>query len=156
MSQPLDVLVAASRSLARAEDLAATLRSMLTSLAERLDVASGAIFLVTQPDGGLQIAASYGLSEDAAAGLSAAVRDPAHSVAGTVTDPVATFDVLPRAPGGPALRSHLPLIVRRHGQDVVVGVMALAYDPPMDADSRAVIEAVADLAAVAVELHAPK
>ncbi len=54
-------------------------------------------------------------------------------------------------PGGPALRSHLPLIVRRDGADRVVGVVALAYDHPIDPDQRPTLEAVADLAAVAID-----
>ena len=37
------------------------------------------------------------------------VRDPAHPIARTLVDGFATFDVKPMAPGGPALRSHLPL-----------------------------------------------
>ena len=62
-----------------------------------------------------------------------------------------TFDVLPTAPGGPALRSHLPLVVTRGGTDSVLGVLALAHDVPIDPAMRPVLQAVADLAAVAIE-----
>jgi hypothetical protein len=79
------------------------------------------------------------------------MRAPGHPIARTFTSRVATYDVTPMNPGGPALRSHLPLTVRRDGVDAVVGVLALAYDRPIDADMRPVLEAVADLAAVAIE-----
>jgi hypothetical protein len=67
--------------------------------------------------------------------------------------PVPTFDVQPTAPGGPALRSHLPLIVRRDGRDVMLGVLALAHDRPIDPNMRPLILAGADLAAIAIERH---
>ena len=62
-----------------------------------------------------------------------------------------TFDVLPTGAGGPALRSHLPLVVTRGGTDSVLGVLALAHDEPIDPEMRPILQAVADLAAVAVE-----
>jgi GAF domain-containing protein len=62
-----------------------------------------------------------------------------------------TFDVMPTVPGGPALRSHLPLVVTRGGTDTVLGVLALAHGEPIDSELRPVLQAVADLAAVAVE-----
>ncbi|HLQ49484.1 MAG TPA: GAF domain-containing protein, partial [Candidatus Dormibacteraeota bacterium] len=68
-----------------------------------------------------------------------------------VGDPGPSFDVLPTAPGGPALRSHLPLAVARGGSDTVLGVLALAHHRPLDAESRQLLEAAADLAAIAIE-----
>ena len=62
-----------------------------------------------------------------------------------------TFDVLPTVPGGPALRSHLPLVVTRGGTDSVLGVLALAHDAPIDPESAPCSRRSADLAAVAVE-----
>ena len=79
------------------------------------------------------------------------MRDPGHPIARTFAAPVATYDVRPMNPGGPALRSHLPMIVRADRIDRVVGVLALAYDRPIAADERPILEAVADLAAVAME-----
>jgi hypothetical protein len=101
----------------------------------------------------LEIVASVGLDERTAAGLAAAVANPGHPIARTVASPLATFDVLPTAPGGPALRSHLPLIVRRGQADVVVGVLALAHDQPMEPGPRPLVLAGADLAAIAIELR---
>ena len=79
------------------------------------------------------------------------MRNPGHPIRRTFSDPIATFDVTPMNPGGPALRSHLPLIVLRDGADRVVGVLALAYDRPIDPDQKPTLEAVADLAAVAID-----
>ena len=124
---------------------------LLASLAEQLEVASAVITIVTEDPDHLAIVASIGLGETAIAGLAAAVRDPGHPIARTVTTPVSSFDVSPTRPGGPALRSHLPLIVRRGGSDVVLGVLALAHDRPVDPAMRPLVQAGADLAAVAIE-----
>lgn len=83
--------------------------------------------------------------------MTAAIRNPAHAVARTFASGETGFDVLPAAPGGPALRSHLPLVVERDGTAVVVGVLALAHDRPIEPQLRRVLVGVADLAAVAIE-----
>ena len=59
------------------------------------------------------------------------------------------------APGGPALRSHVPLVVTQDGTETVLGVLALAHDRWLDGE-RAGIQAAADLAAVALERHLPR
>ncbi len=145
------ILVDCARALAREDGLAATLRAILGAIAAPLDIGSAAVIVPGGSSDGLEIAASIGLGDAAANGLTAAMRDPGHPIVRTFRSPVATYDVAPLNPGGPALRSHLPLIVRRDGADRVVGVLALAYDRPIDADARPVLEAVADLAAVAIE-----
>ncbi len=94
-----------------------------------------------------------GLDDAAAAGLTAAIGRPGHPIARTMHETTPTFDVLPTVPGGPALRSHLPLVVTRGGTDSVLGVLALAHDAPIDSETRPVLQAVADLAAVAVERY---
>jgi hypothetical protein len=99
----------------------------------------------------LEIAASIGLGDSAVTGLAAAVGNSGHPIARTVAAPVPSFDVLPTAPSGPALRSHLPLVVTRDGTDIVLGVLALAHDHPIDTATRPLLEACADLAAVAIE-----
>jgi hypothetical protein len=70
-----------------------------------------------------------------------------------VREPAPTFDVQPTVPGGPALRSHLPLIVGPEGADAVLGVIALAHHRPLDTQGRLLLEATADLAAVAIQLE---
>lgn len=146
-----EILIAGARALAHADGLEPTLQMLLASIGEQLEVASAVITIVTEDPDHLAIVASIGLGETAIAGLAAAVRDPGHPIARTVTTPVSSFDVSPTRPGGPALRSHLPLIVRRGGSDVVLGVLALAHDRPIDPAMRPLVQAGADLAAVANE-----
>ncbi len=116
---------------------------------------SAVIVVPGGPSGHLAIVAAHGLGVPAEAGLTAALRNPEHPVARTLRDPVATFDVLPSQPGGPALRSHLPLTVTRGGTVQVLGVLALAHHAPMDAASRRSLGAVADLAALGLERSHP-
>jgi hypothetical protein len=145
-----DVLVAGARGLARMTELRSFLESILASVGAATGSASGAVFIKDGHSGELTIAASLDLGEEAAAGLTAAVRNPAHAVARTAATGETAFDVLPGAPGGPALRAHVPLIVARDGGQQIVGVLALAYDRPMDTALHSLVLAVADLAAVAV------
>ncbi len=145
-----EILVAGAHALAHADGLDLRLQVLLASMGEQLEIGSAAIFIVGQLDR-LEIAASIRLADEARAGLAAAVGDPRHPIARTVAVPVATFDVRPTAPGGPALRSHLPLVVTRHGSDIVLGVLALAHDRPIDPAMRPLLQAGADLAAVAIE-----
>ncbi len=140
-------------ALARADDLDTTLQTILHAVCDALGVGSSAIF-AADPDGGLTLIASTGLGDEAATALAGAVTNPAHPVARTAADPVAAFDVLPMAPGGPALRSHVPLVVTHDGAEMVLGVLALAHDRPL-VDEAATIQAAADLAAVALERHTP-
>jgi hypothetical protein len=146
-----EILVQGARALAHADSRGSGLESLLSVVADQLDVESAAIVAPDPSSDRLVIVASVGLGEPAIAGLTDALRDPGHPIARTLVDPVATFDVLPTRPGGPALRSHLPLIVTRAGSDRALGVLALAHQRPIDAASRLLIAAAADLAAVALE-----
>src|SRR4029077_10131963 len=130
------------RSTMSADRLEPTLHVLLAGMAERFEIGSAAV-VVPDGAGGNEIVASIGLDAAAGAGLAQAIRQPGHPIARTFTDPVATYDVTPINPGGPALRSHLPLVVRRDGADHVVGVLALAYDRPIDIDQRPVVDVVA-------------
>lgn len=145
------ILVECARALARGDGLEPTLRAMLDAISGPFEVGSAAVVVPAGGSDPLEIVASIGLDDAAAAGLTEAIRRPVHPVARTFSDPVATYDVTPMNPGGPALRSHLPLVVRRDGADHVVGVLALAYDRPIDPDTKPTLEAVADLAAVAID-----
>jgi hypothetical protein len=144
-----EILVHGARVTAHSEP-GQGLDELLAVIAEQLDVESAVIVVVDGPDR-LRIVASTGLAEPVTAGLAEAIRNPAHPIARTIGEPVPSFDVLPTAPGGPALRSHLPLAVARGGTETVLGVLALAHHQPLDAESRELVEAAADLAAVAVE-----
>ncbi|HEY4190585.1 MAG TPA: GAF domain-containing protein [Candidatus Limnocylindrales bacterium] len=146
------ILVDCARALARGDGLEPTLRAMLDAMSGPFAVGSAAVVVPARDSASLVIVASIGLDDTAAAGLTAAMRRPDHPVARAFSDPMPTYDVRPMNPGGPALRSHLPLVIGRQGVDRVVGVLALAYDRPIEPDTRPTVEAVADLAAVAIEL----
>jgi GAF domain-containing protein len=148
-----EILVHGARAIAHS-DPGLGLDNLLDVTAEQLDIESAVIVVVDAPER-LRIVASTGLAEPVIAGLAEAIRNPAHPIARTVREPGPSFDVLPTAPGGPALRSHLPLAVARDGSDTVLGVLALAHHHPLDAESRELLEAVADLAAVALERLKP-
>ena len=145
-----EILVRGARAIARS-DPGQGLDDLLAVIAEQLDVESAVIVIVVDAPERLSIVASTGLAEPAIAGLAEALRNPAHPIARTVGDPGPSFDVLPTAPGGPALRSHLPLAVARGGSETVLGVLALAHHRPLDAESRELLQAAADLAAIAIE-----
>ena len=145
------ILIDCARALARGDGLEPTLQAMLDAISGPFEVGSAAVVVPARGSDFLEIVASIGLDDAAAAGLTEAMRRPVHPVTRTFSDPVPTYDVTPMNPGGPALRSHLPLVVRRDGVDHVVGVLALAYDRPIDPDAKPTLEAVADLAAVAID-----
>lgn len=144
-----EILIAGGHAIAHLDGLRPTLQALLDSIHVE-DVGSAAI-VIADRDGALEIAASFGLDDGAAAGLTEAIARPGHPIARTMQETRPTFDVLPVGAGGPALRSHLPLAVTRGGSDSVLGVLALAHDTPIDPETRPVLQAVADLAAVAVE-----
>jgi hypothetical protein len=146
----LEILVRGARALARGEAPGPTLEALLGVIAEQLDIESAVVVVVDGPDR-LRIVASTGLPEAAVAGLAEALRNPGHPIARTVQERVSSFDVLPSVPGGPALRSHLPLTITRDGAETVLGVLALAHHRPMDAKSRVLVDAAADLAAAALK-----
>jgi GAF domain-containing protein len=150
-----EILVASAHALAHDDDLGSTLAAMLGAVARAFGVGSAAIVAKRGEGTGLEIVASFGLDERAAAGLSEAIARPTHPIVRTFESPIATYDVAPVNPGGPALRSHLPLLVTRGGTKTVVGVLALAHEDSIQAEDRPILEAVADLAAVAIECHAP-
>jgi hypothetical protein len=144
-----EILIAGAHAIAHVDGLRPTLQALLDPIASD-DVGSAAIVIAGQ-GGALEIAASFGLDDAAQAGLAAAIGRATHPIARTMHETSPTFDVLPTAPGGPALRSHLPLVVTRGGTDSVLGVLALAHDALIDPAMRSMLQAVADLAAVAVE-----
>jgi hypothetical protein len=122
------------------DSLAAVVRSAVVDLG----VGSAAVFLVAPGSRDLVLGAAEGVEGPPLERLALAVRDPAHPIARTLADAAPSFDVAPTAPGGPALRSHLPLLVEVDGRMVAVGVLAVAHDDRMSQGSR---QALLDLAA---------
>jgi GAF domain-containing protein len=110
------------------------------------DVQSAVIFVLTPGSSDLELAAVIGVDGPALDGLVAAVRNPAHPIVRTLADDDPSFDVLPMNPGGPRLRSHLPLRV----DDATIGVLALAHESPLHDAQRQALIALAAEAAVAV------
>jgi hypothetical protein len=147
---PADVLIQGAHALARGRTLPEILNGLLSGIAAATGSESGAILTASGASSELGIAASVGLGAEAAAVLVAAVRNPAHAVARTYATAETALDVLPMNPGGPALRSHLPLIVGQDGTERLVGVLALAHDRPIEPALRPLIAGVADLAALAI------
>jgi malate/lactate dehydrogenase len=148
------ILVSGARALAHEDRLERSLDVLLGVIAGELDIDS-AVIVVAGRSEGLEIVASVGLGEAAAEGLAAAIQNPGHPIARTAVDALSAFDVLPTQPGGPALRSHVPLCVTRNGSTKVLGVLALAHEHELGEESRSLIAAAADLAAVAIERHDP-
>lgn len=104
-------------------------------------IESAAIFLAEPGSGELHLGAAAGIEGPPLDGLVAAVQNPMHPIARAMTDTDATFDVHPMNPGGPALRSHLPL--------GGLGVLAVAHDASLSSDAR---EGLSRLAAAASAL----
>ena len=147
-----EILLVGARALAHTEGLRPRLQILVDAIAHGCEADSAAI-VVAGADGVLEIVATFGLDEAATAGLAGAIQRPTHPIARTFGSPTPTFDVLPTVPGGPALRSHVPLVVSRGGRDTVLGVLALAHDHPLDPELRPILHAAAELAAVAIELN---
>jgi hypothetical protein len=145
-----EILVRGARGLARTDGLGAGLEILLGVVAEELEIESAVIVIVGADPDALEIVASHGLGEATSSGLAQAIRNTQHPIARTVADPIPSFDVQPTAPGGPALRSHLPLTVSANGMATVLGVLALAHQHPIAPANRALAEAAADLAAIAI------
>lgn len=124
-------------------DRLSTLEQVARGAVDIPGVESAAIFVAQPGSDSLELAAAAGIEGPPLDGLVAAVRNPMHPIARALRDDGPTFDVRPMNPGGPALRSHLPLGGR--------GVLALAHEPPLDTAARA---AAAQLAATATKLLA--
>jgi hypothetical protein len=101
-------------------------------------IESAAIFVKDQAATRLDLGAAAGVDGAALSGLVAAVQQAEHPIAQAMTDAAPTFNVQPMNPGGPALRSHLPL--------GGLGVLALAHEAALSAEAR---QALVGLAASA-------
>ncbi len=113
------------------------------------DIRSAAIFVVEPGSTSLQLVAVAGIEGPALDGLVAAVRDPAHPIVRALSDDGPTFDVPPMNPGGPRLRSHLPLRPNADG-DRALGVLALAHGSELGPTERHQLVDLADRAATAL------
>ncbi len=128
------------------------LRTVVGSAIELTSADSAAVFVIPPDSTELELAGAAGIEGPPLDRLAAAVRNPDHPIALTAADATASFDVTPTAPGGPALRSHLPLLVAGAGMPVGVGVLAVAHEHSLDAAER---RTLAELAARAAALARP-
>ncbi|HET7028935.1 MAG TPA: hypothetical protein VFI34_00360 [Candidatus Limnocylindrales bacterium] len=116
-------------------------------------VESVAIFATRPGDeaGELELAGAAGIAGPPLDGLVAAVANPAHPIRRAVSEPGSAYDVRPMNPGGPALRSHLP--IRTPGR-ATLGVLAVAHEAPLGPEGRAGLQSLADeLAGVLAEVR---
>jgi hypothetical protein len=109
------------------------------------------VFATPVNGAGLTLVAKVGLDDSSARALASAVDNPAHPIARTWAETAAAFNVQPTAPGGPALRSHLPLVVTRGGTNRALGVLALAHSDLIDTETQPILAASADLLAITLE-----
>ena len=128
--------------------MSAALDALAGSALEIDGIQSAAIFTASSglADHSLVLAGVAGISGPALDGLIEAVTNPNHPIRRAFTDSGPTFDVQPMNPGGPALRSHLP-IRRTSGNGAALGVVAVAHDRALDATARRELEALAAAAA---------
>jgi len=121
----------------------------LSSLTREIGAESAVVVVRDGVTGERTVIASAGLPEVAVAGLTAAMRDPRHPVSATFDAPVAAFDVQPTGPGGPALRSHVPITRAGRPDEPPIAVLAIAHDRSLrESDRDAVTAAVSDLASM--------
>jgi len=112
------------------------------------DIESAAVFAAAEGSPELRLVAAAGIAGPALDGLVAAVQRPDHPVARALSNSGPTFDVRPINPGGPALRSHLPLRRAGTGTSAISGVLAVAHDQPT---SQVIRDQLVELAARAAE-----
>jgi hypothetical protein len=127
-------------AMARQDD--PDLQRIVESAIAEAGVESAVIFARRPGSSELELAAAGGIDGPPLERLAEAVRNPAHPISRTVVDQTASFDVQPTAPGGPALRSHLPL-GRDDNRGTATGVLAVAHDRTLDMNARRVLEGLA-------------
>jgi len=128
------------------------LRAVVAQATALPGIESAAIFISGAASKDLVLGAADGVAGPALDRLVEAVRHPEHPIARTMADGIASFDAMPMAPGGPALRSHLPLLTGAQdpANRPIVGVLAVAHELPVDADVRtALVELTGEAARAA-------
>ncbi|MGD0121224.1 MAG: GGDEF domain-containing protein [Candidatus Limnocylindrales bacterium] len=151
------LFAAAAAAVARGDDLDDSLADLLGLAAEHLGASFGAMYIVDPDHDELELAVTHGVVGDAAA-AGASVKplseshDPLADVARSrhplEVDDAAHVAVL----RGAATALLLPLVVRRDGIEVSLGVLALGFAGPLPKhETLTGAEPLADLAAVAIE-----
>ncbi len=154
-----DLVTAAVRAVAGSDDLDRVLSTILRALVEHVGAAAGAVFLIDQDRGAIELAASTGVELVEGEALTGALDDPEDPIARAARERRSvTVDTGEEHRGslvehcGLAEGLFEPLIVSRGRLDLEVGVLALCWSdrrPP--ADRLAVVRPVSDMAALAVD-----
>jgi diguanylate cyclase (GGDEF)-like protein len=147
-------LATSATALAHAGDVDPTLSTLLGAAAGATGAPLGVAFLEDPDRPGLQLSASFGMSPEADKTFEAAVNGEGHPVAVAARELTASFGSdIPSSDGAKMVDALLPLVVRHDGVDMGVGVLAFAWPAPhtFSDDDRLVLQAIADLAAVAVD-----
>ena len=151
------LFAAAAAAVARGDDLDEALAELLGLASEHLAATSGAVYIVDPDQDELELAVTFGVDADtaSAANLVAEVstsHDPLANVTRSrqplEVDDAAHVAIL----RGSATALVLPLVVRREGIEISLGVMGLGFAGPLPKrETLIAAEPLADLAAVAVE-----
>jgi diguanylate cyclase (GGDEF)-like protein len=151
------LFAAAAAAVARGDDLDEALAELLGLASEHLGATSGAVYIVDPDQDELELAVTFGVDADtASAASSVAEVSTSHDPLADVTrsrqplevDDAAHVAIL----RGSATALVLPLVVRREGIEISLGVMGLGFAGPLPKrETLIAAEPLADLAAVAVE-----
>jgi diguanylate cyclase (GGDEF)-like protein len=151
------LFAAAAAAVARGDDLDEALAELLGLASEHLGANSGAIYIVDPDQDELELAVTFGVDASAATAASTVAEvSTSHDPLAGVTrsrqplevDDAAHVAIL----RGSATALVLPLVVRREGIEISLGVMGLGFAGPLPKrDTLTGAEPLADLAAVAVE-----
>jgi len=151
------LFAAAAAAVARGDDLDDSLAELLGLAGEHLGAISGAAYIVDPDHDELELAVTFGIdSETASASGSIKPVSDSHDPLADVTrsrqpleiDDAAHVAIL----RGAKTALLLPLVVRREGIEISLGVMSLGFAGPLPGrETLSSAEPLADLAAVAVE-----
>jgi diguanylate cyclase (GGDEF)-like protein len=153
-SDPRTSLPGAIDALARGGELETVLGGVLAAGVAAMQPVIGAIFISDPDRPGLQLVATHGMDDAAAARLAGEVADPANPFSAAATSRAATFEREATMPdGSPFVGAYLPLIVSSRGVDVPLGSIGLGWPAPraLEETEREALTALAALAAVAVD-----
>ena len=151
------LFAAAAAAVARGDDLDDSLAVLLGLAEEYLGASCGAAYIVDPDQDELELAVTHGIDADiAAAAGSIKPLGESHDPLADVTRSRHPLEIEDAAHvailKGATTALLLPLVVRREGIEISLGVMSLGFSGPLPTrDALVGAEPLADLAAVAVE-----
>jgi diguanylate cyclase (GGDEF)-like protein len=151
------LFASAAAAVARGDDLDDSLAELLGLAAEHLGASSGAVYIVNPDQDELELAVTDGVgSETAEVAGSVKPLSESHDPLADVTRSRSPLEVDDAAHvavlRGAVTALLLPLVVRRDGVEISLGVLALGFAGPLPKHEVLIgAEPLADLAAVAIE-----